>query len=127
MGLKTAPLRCQFILFSDFTPVKNKTEIGEPYLRCGQTDTLFIVVLYFFVSHHDVGDDSEDFVMTSSASRGAVGYFLYIFERFENVIELLHFLKCVRDVEKADFFTVAYHVVFFHDKFSFRRILLKYK
>ena len=67
-----------------------------------------------FFAHHDLGDYVEDLIVASAASRGAVGYFLYAFKSFEDIFKLIVFVKCLYDIEQADFLAVADHEIFFH-------------
>ena len=77
-------------------------------------DVLEIYISEVFLAHHDVGDDFDDFVMAAAASRGAVGYFLYAFKGFENAVELIVFMECIYDIEKAYFLALADLDIFFH-------------
>jgi len=61
---------------------------------------------------HDFGNGVQDLFVASAAAGGAVGYFLNVLEclLYAGKIDVL--VQRVFNIEKADFFAVADHVVF---------------
>ena len=78
-------------------------------------------MLYYMrklMTHHNLGDNIQHFLVASAATGGAVGYLLYVFESSEDTIEGFMGIQSVGKVGVGYLFTVANHIVFLHDNSS---------
>ena len=107
-------MSCLFFvhLFPAKTPIHYYT---TKKARCNNASLFSIFLERDLLTHHDLGDNIENLLVTAATTSGAMRDSLYVSESGKNAVEILMQIERVCDIRVAYLLTIADHIIFYHN------------